>query len=336
MTTTADGVPRSVGVEMRVHGVGDHGDFSALGTPVFTGSSADRVRIGSLPAIPSHELKLINWSRRSRRITRSLSWYVAYPFTMVNMAGFMGPNRTDKVLWWFVRTAVVVTSVMMTVAMAMWITAIVETAWMLLDGPAGGVGGAAISLCGPGLLAAFVVNRMMRGRPLVDRGNAGVALLTLAVLLGTAGYLVQRVDSANGVLNLGDGLARDPMVGMVCVTTAVAWAFAIVLCCIAWRAERKRSIGNREPGADRTALAGAALLIAVAVVMLHALGSVVRLVMEMILEYTPPVIERRAHAARIVTEASSTDYVGHRLPIDLIPVFLLLVLTVLGMLVWRE
>jgi len=76
MTTTTDGVPRSAGVEMRVHGVGDHGEFSALGTPVFTGSAADRVRIGSLPAIPSHELRLINWSRRSRRITRTLSWYV--------------------------------------------------------------------------------------------------------------------------------------------------------------------------------------------------------------------------------------------------------------------
>jgi len=254
---------------------------------------------------------------------------------MVNMAGFMGPNRTDK-LWWFVRTAVVVTSLMMTFAMAMWITAIVETAWTLLAGPASGVGGVAVSLCGPGLLAAFVVKRMVRGQPLVDRGNASVALLTLTVLLGTAGYLVQRADSANGVLNLGDGLAHDPMVGMVCVTTAVAWAFAIVLCCIAWRAERVRSGQNREPVADRTALAGAALLIAVAVVMLHAAGSAVRLVLQMILEYTPPAIERRARLARVVTEVRTTDYFDHRLPIDLVPAFFLLVLTVLAMFIWLE
>src|SRR5690348_11467321 len=94
MTTSAEGLQQSGGVEMRVHGAGDHGVFSALGRPIYVGTVADRVRIGSLPDIPQHELKLINWSRPSRRITRTLSWYSAYPFTLVNMAGFMGPERT--------------------------------------------------------------------------------------------------------------------------------------------------------------------------------------------------------------------------------------------------
>ena len=31
MTTSAEGLQQSGGVEMRVHGVGDHGVFSALG-----------------------------------------------------------------------------------------------------------------------------------------------------------------------------------------------------------------------------------------------------------------------------------------------------------------
>ncbi|MGZ6777693.1 MAG: hypothetical protein ACXVGO_01730, partial [Mycobacterium sp.] len=60
MTASAEGLPQSGGVEMRVHGVGDHGLFSALGKPVYTGTAADRVRIGSLPSIPKHELKLIH------------------------------------------------------------------------------------------------------------------------------------------------------------------------------------------------------------------------------------------------------------------------------------
>jgi hypothetical protein len=34
MTTSAQGLQQSGGVEMRVHGVGDHGVFSALGKPV--------------------------------------------------------------------------------------------------------------------------------------------------------------------------------------------------------------------------------------------------------------------------------------------------------------
>ncbi len=118
--------------------MGDHGVFSALGRPVYTGTVADRVRIGSLPLIPKHDLKLINWSRPSRQITRTMGWYLAYPFTLVNMAGFMGPerseNRAERRLWWFMRTAIVVSSLTMTFAMAMWMTVILETAWRLLGG----------------------------------------------------------------------------------------------------------------------------------------------------------------------------------------------------------
>ncbi len=74
MTTSAEGLHHPAGVEMRVHGLGDHGMFSALGKPVCTGTIADRVRIGSLPLIPKHELRLIHWSRPTRHITRNVSW----------------------------------------------------------------------------------------------------------------------------------------------------------------------------------------------------------------------------------------------------------------------
>ena len=347
MTTSAEGLQQSVGVEMRVHGVGDHGVFGALGKPVYTGTVADRVRIGSLPLIPKHDLKLINWSRPSRRITRALSWYLAYPFTLVNMAGFMGPERshnpTERRLWWFMRTAIVVSSLMMTFAMAMWMTVVLETAWRLLDGVPNGLANAFLCSFAPGLLAGVVVIRMLRGRPLVDQGNRRVALFTLAVLLGAAGYLAHRTDAGKGVLDSGEGIAGDPMAVMAGGTTLVTWVLAIALCLIAWRvASRRKSGGGASfgPNTDRTALAGAGILIAFAIAILHTAGSGLRLVLQTILKYTPTVIERRVEGAqdssRSVTQSAAYDHFDRVLPIDLIPVLFLMMTTVFGALVWWE
>ena len=347
MTTSAVGLQQSGGVEMRVHGVGDHGVFSALGKPVYTGTVADRVRIGSLPLIPKHELKLINWSRPSRRITRTLGWYLAYPFTLVNMAGFMGPERSEdraeRRLWWFMRTAIVVSSLMMTFAMAMWITVVLETAWRLLGGMPSGLG--SVFLCGfaPALLAGVVVNRMLRGRPLVDQGNRRVALLTLAVLLGAAGFLAARAVTGKGVLDSGEATGRDPMTVMVGTTTLVAWGLASAMCCVAWRAESGRKGYGRasfRPSPDRTALAGAGILIAFAIAILHTAGSGLRLSLQTVLKYTPPVIERRVQGAgdssRMVTETAAYAQFDHVLPIDVVPILFLVMAAVFSTLVWRE
>ena len=329
MTASAEGLQQSGGVEMRVHGAGDHGVFSALGKPVYMGPIADRVRIGSLPNIPRHDLKLINWSRPSRRITRTLSWYLAYPFTLVNMAGYMGPERTDEPadtrLWRFMRTVIVVSSLMMTVAMALWMTVISETAWRVLDGAPRGLGSAFLCVFAPGVLAGVITIRMLRGRPLVDQGNRRVGLLNLVVLLATTGYLSARAVSGEALLDAGPGIARDPMAVMAAATTLVAWSFAIALCAIAWRT-------------GRTALAGAGILIAFASAILHSAGSGLRLTVQTVLKYTPQAIERRvlgAHdSSRVLTQsAADTERV---LPIDLIPLLFLMTTAVFGVLVWRE
>ena len=346
MTTSAEGPLQSGGVEVRVHGVGDHGVFSALGKPIYTGTVADRVRVGSPPLLPKHELKVINWSRPSRKISRTLSWYLAYPFTLLNMAGFMGPEKSEdqseKRLWWFMRTLVVVSSLMMTFAMAMWITVILETAWQLLYGEANGLSAVLLCMFGPGLLAAIVVNRMARGRPLVDQGSHCVSLLTVGVLLCTAGYLAGRAAARGAVFDFSAETARDPMSFMISSTTLTAWTFAIVLCFIAWRAEsrRNRQQWTGEPVTDRTALAGAGILIAFSIAILHTAASGIRLVLQTVLKYTPPVIERRAlgahEGARIVTEAGSYDHFNQILPIDLVPVFFLVTVAVFVVLFSRE
>lgn len=346
MTTSVEGPPQSAGVEMRVHGIGDHGVFSALGKPIYTGTVADRVRIGSLPLLPKHELRLVNWSRPSRTITRTLSWYLAYPFTLLNMAGFMGPeksgDRSEKRMWLFMRTLVVISSLMMTFAMAMWITVILVTGWQLLYGEPSRLATVVLVMFGPGLLAAIVVNRMLRGRPQVDKGNRWVSLVTLAVLVGTAGYLAGPAAAREGVFDFPVGTARDPMSFVIISTTLTAWIFGIVLCCIAWRAESRRNGHKRsgQPVTDRTALAGAGVLIAFAIAILHTAGSGIRLVVRTVLQYTPPVIERRVlgaqGSARVVSEAGIYDRFSRVLPTDLVPVFFLVTVAVFVVLVSRE
>ena len=352
MTTSAVGLPQSSGVEMRVHGVGGgHEVFRALGRPVYKETADARVRVGSLPRLPKHELKLINWSR-PRKISGNLGWYLAYPFTVLNVAGYMGPerseDRSEKRLWCFMRAGIVVSSLMITFAMAAWITVILETAWRLLGGTAEGLSTAILCAFAPGLLAAFIVNRMVRGRPLADKGNCWVSLLNLAVLLGTAVYLAGRPASTDAIFDFGEANASDPMTFMIITTTVVMWTFALALCFIAWRAEyRRRQQDWAEP--DRTALAGAGILIALAIAILHTGGSILRLALQTVLKYAPPGIERltydpRVHAVLLPPPddlepravVTTRDYFTQLLPIDLVPVFFLATAAILGVLLWRE
>ena len=117
------------GVEVRVHGIGDHDTYSALGRPKYKELVDSRVWIGQLPHVPSHPLRLVNWSRANRKITRHLSWYLAFPFTLLNVAGYMEPtDRSRHVM----RAGIALASLCLTISMAAWLTVILETAWRAL------------------------------------------------------------------------------------------------------------------------------------------------------------------------------------------------------------
>jgi hypothetical protein len=326
---------RERGVEMRVHGIGDHEVFSALGKPEYKETADDRVWIGSLPRVPKHELKLINWSRASRKITRNLSWYLAYPFTLLNVAGYMGPekreNKTERYLWRTMRALIVISSMTITFAMAAWITVILETAWRLLDGEEDRFSSVILCTFAPVLLAILIVNRMLRGRALADKGNWWVSLLTLGALVGVTVYLAGRPASKTAIFNFGEDTARDPMTFLIITTTGIIWLFALILCGFAWGAEyrrnksgpdqRKEAGPDTKPTIDRTALAGAGILIALAIGILHTAGSILRLVLHTILKYTPPGIERRTQSAvqqivdtRTPTEAGARAAVNAGVP----------------------
>ncbi|WP_331761911.1 hypothetical protein [Streptomyces sp. NBC_01546] len=112
-------------IEIRVHGVGDHGPLSALGSVGLEPSKEKLKGIESYekPKIPAHGLRLINWSRTSRSVAGFL-WYLATPFTLMNVVGYMKPDR-----WWrFWHTFITcLAGLLVTVVLTAWLIVIVET-----------------------------------------------------------------------------------------------------------------------------------------------------------------------------------------------------------------
>jgi len=89
-----EGTVTPKGLEIRVHGIGDHDLLSALGSPTVLSQGKKRgATVARPPEGVDHDLILVNWSRMSRRPFGSFLWYLAFPFTLVNVAFEMRPLR---------------------------------------------------------------------------------------------------------------------------------------------------------------------------------------------------------------------------------------------------
>jgi len=118
-------------LEIRVHGIGDHVAGSALGSAPLVHAAEGFVPDTALPPnVPPHRLWLINWSRTSRR-RAGLLWYVALPFTLVNVAGYMQPRQSDadgaRQSSKLHTVAVVVVGLLLTLCTYVWSVALLET-----------------------------------------------------------------------------------------------------------------------------------------------------------------------------------------------------------------
>jgi hypothetical protein len=94
-------------LELRIHGIGPHSPWSALGRPEVTrrllppdivhnlAGRQDRLETSVPPVVPAHHVELVNWSKSSRQNTRLL-WYIALPFTLVNVAVQMQSAGSDR------------------------------------------------------------------------------------------------------------------------------------------------------------------------------------------------------------------------------------------------
>jgi hypothetical protein len=340
---------RGRGVEVRVHGIGDHATYSALGSPNYKELVDSRVWIGRLPSLPAHKLRLVNWSRANRQITRHLSWYLAFPFTLLNVAGYMEPK--DRLPRHAMRVGIGIASICLTVAMAAWITVILETAWRAVTVDDDRLTVIVLQVLGPGLLIVFIVYRMIVGRALVDKGGAIISVLSIAALVGLILYLHSKPASrTTGPLHQfvagrgGKENAVDPMMTIVCHTTVIVWVVALVLC----------ACGIRK-GREGAGFAGAALLLVLAVSLLHAAGSILRLFTASVTSLLPFNPERVVHSApsqagfiepigNVLLPKPDDLYgseqvvitIGKALLIDLIPIFFLVMVIVVGGLLWVE
>ena len=105
-------------VEIRVHGIGDHQLWSSLGRANILEEDADSgAAVVEPPLAPVHRVHLFNWSRVTRRVFRVL-WYLAFPFTLINLAHHMRPvgSRPAKALHMiFVHFASVALTILTTV-----------------------------------------------------------------------------------------------------------------------------------------------------------------------------------------------------------------------------
>jgi hypothetical protein len=333
---------RPHGIEVRVHGIGDHATFSALGRPKYKELVDSRVWIGEVPPLPTHQLRLVNWSRANRQITRHLSWYLAFPFTLLNVAGYMEPKER----WprYLMRAGVALASICLSVSMAAWITVILETAWRAVVFEDDRLTGVVLQAIGPSLLIVFVMYRIFVGRALVDKGGALISVTTIAALISMVFYLHSKPASETGgwlhrrLVNPGDGEnAADAMTTIVTTTTTIVWLIALALCVFAlWK---KR---------DGAAYAGAAILLVLAVTLLHAAGSMLRLFTASLVGFVPSNNDRLVHISpgtsmRNVLLPKPDDLhsevvtsVGNALRIDLIPVFFIAMLALSAAIFWVE
>lgn len=79
-------------VEIRVHGIGNKELLDALGHPVFERLSPAS-EVATAPRVPSHLVRIINWARSNREFTKGFFWYIALPFTLINVVAYMRPSR---------------------------------------------------------------------------------------------------------------------------------------------------------------------------------------------------------------------------------------------------
>jgi|GEM_PF-4147548 len=273
--------PLSSGTEIRVHGVGDHADFSALGKPGFEDRRKSQVVICDAPPLPRHRLLLLGWSRANRKLTRTLVWYLLFSFTLINVAGYMAPRRRQ--FQQLLQRGVQLTSLLLTVALAAWVTVIVETVWRgITDAPDGWLTRLLLSLSGPAVVGAVIAKRLWKGDRAVDRAGgecSAVHLVALALLagvctLGPASWSYPVLDHPTRWRSVGDVMV-DPMAYVIYGSTCVVLIVALLLATAAvfTRAFARDKWSLRES----SALAAAALLLVFATVLLHTGGSLLRL-----------------------------------------------------------
>ncbi len=341
-----ESVSSSPGLELRVHGIGDHDTYSALGRPDYIELVASRVWIGQVPSLPEHRLRLLNWSRANRKFSRHLGWYIAFPFTLLNVAGYMEPVDDQRWRWraFIMRFAIGVSGICLTISMAAWLTVIIETFWRGVTTDDDRLTGVLLQAAGPGILIAGIIFRFAFGRIGVDRGASGWGILNLLALVAMIGILHDKPSSWNDtwigrLVNRGTPNHLDAMLMLVVASVTVVLTISIAISSIALIIRIKaddhpESSDVKSASTSVIPLCGAALLLPVSIVLIHSIGSLLRLAVDTLSRLAPwyTLSELPEHKGLgssdsiglvLLPQADDLQSVAryHALPIDLIPIF---------------
>ncbi|MEV0711558.1 hypothetical protein [Nocardia aurea] len=269
-------IPAREIAEVRVHGIGDHKEYSALGHPDFEGPKGG-IAFGRPPILPKHTLILVNWARANRRISKSIWWYVAFPFTLANVSGFMvAEHPKDMRIWHFARRAilclVIACGVCLSVSTAGWIVVILETVATRLYSIDSSVERIVLATSGPVILCMIIIYRWIMGQAGVNRCTNLSSVFNILILSLMAVWLVRSPPATS----YDYGFAR-----LCAATTGFVAVCCILLSGITVAGQVWFKKSERPP--VLSSLAGAALLLFCAIIAVHAIGSIVRSAVDAVL-----------------------------------------------------
>lgn len=268
--------------EIRVHGIGDHEYYTSLGLPVEKRLNA-WVQVATPPPLPDHRLRIVNWSR-SRRKNTGFLWYLAFPFTLANVAGRMAPVGAGAAPAALLRTVVGVVAVALTVSQLAWLIVLGETILRYLNLPPSVL--RAIPLIAAALLTGWLTHRYRT----VVRAQSGqhqrqiVPVAHAAVVVGT-GVLLSIAQPARLIHSgwpstaMPEGASRlDAMALWIALSIVIAFTAALILAV-------PGNVGSKDRRSPNAPLAAAGVLLAVSIPLMHAVTALVRMVLDNLLGY---------------------------------------------------
>ncbi|WP_046777012.1 hypothetical protein [Streptomyces yangpuensis] len=231
-------------IEIRVHGVGEHGPLSALGSVGLEPSTPPVKGIDwyKKPQIPAHDLALINWSRTSRGVAGFL-WYLAIPFTLLNVVGYTRPAGRRPAGYHAVACS---TGLLATAVLTAWLIVITETVLEYVPGLADATVVAELlstMLPAAAVAAAILCRTLTRPEHGIPKTLAWLHAL-LALALGLAVWLFRPArrewrcwpnsfgygaDVPAAILGTGTEPRVDAMMVFVLISTLVALLLAAAL-----------------------------------------------------------------------------------------------------------
>ncbi|MBG6184307.1 hypothetical protein IWX65_002281 [Arthrobacter sp. CAN_A214] len=297
-------------LELRVHGIGEVEYLNSLASPRVRRIN-QWIEVAEPPVLPDHRLKLVNWSRSNRKRTGFL-WYLAFPFTLANLAGRMTDGREGRIgrAWWIVQLG----SLVLTLSSLAWLVVLLETVAVHLP-PAASFGGAGIvPLTATAVLTALLAAKWF----LVIRRQAGTSRRGPATILLHAGVVIAGGASLArwppGELaypgwpssEAPAGMRLDAMALWIAVSLAVVLVLPLASIVL-------HAAGGRRAKRPLVPAAGAGGLLIAALLLMHSVNALVRLVLDNVLGY----LGRLFELAPAGTDARPRILLARDEPLDL-------------------